>query len=95
MTTVQQVAEAFVGSKVARCGNATTDGVTYRLHGNIIAIDTPEGILFNWCGWYTPTTANHMNEILRAMYAGGGKSWTKVSYSAARTSGQTTFNVER
>ena len=88
MSTVKQVAEAFVGSKVARCGNATTDGITYRMHGNIIAIDTPEGIVFNWFGWYTPTTANHMNEILRAMGA-----QIRVSASQAKKSGQTTFVV--
>ena len=65
----------------------------YRLHGNVIASFYPdEGkrtVTFDWCGWYTPTTAAHMNEILRAM-----GSTIRVSYSQARNSGATTFTEQ-
>ncbi len=89
MSTVKQVAEAFAAGNSATCGNAKTDGCTCELHGNRIAAHHVVGkVLFNWCGWYTPTTANHMNEILRAMGA-----QIRVSASQAKKSGQTTFVV--
>lgn len=85
MATIRQVAEAFVAGEVAQCHNATTDGVEYRLHGHRIAQHYGDGALggrgveFNWCGWHTPTTANHINNILDAMHTG-----KRVSYAAAR-----------
>jgi len=80
MATRRQVAEAFAARTSARCHNATTDGVEYLLHGHKIAERiTPTVFRFNWCGWYTPTTAAHMNDILRAIGSG-----LRVSYTAAR-----------
>ena len=62
--------------------------VEYRLHGNVIATrETPNGpITFNWCGYYGPTTANHINKILQA----AGIAY-RVSYADARKKGITTF----
>ena len=63
----------------------------YRLHGNVIASFNPgeRTITFDWCGWYTPTTAAHMNEILRAVNSG-----MRVSYAQARDSGAVSFTAE-
>lgn len=63
--TIEQVAKAFVAGNIAKCHNANTDGEKYWLHGNCIAEKTKAGIRLNWCGWYTPTTANHMKKIAR------------------------------
>ncbi len=61
----------------------------YLLHGHVIArIDMCKNITFDWCGWYTRTTAAHMNEILRA-----ANKPIRVSYSQARDAGITTFDV--
>lgn len=62
----------------------------YRLHNNVIARMYADKMVFDWCGWYTPTTANHMNNILTVM--GSSK---RVSYAHARDSGDTTFTVFR
>jgi len=63
-------------------------GTEYLLHGNRICRkgDAGNALHFDWCGWYTPTTANHMNAILRA----AGKD-IRVSYSQARKAGVTQF----
>lgn len=84
--TIQQVAEAFIAGKAAKCHNAKTDGQTYWLHGNAIAKieDDKGGVALDWCGWYTPTTASHMNAILKA--AGVNE---RVSYAQARGEGVT------
>lgn len=81
MTTRQQVAEAFAAGKSAKCHNAKTDGRNYWLHGNLIATrgDAGNAISFDWCGWFTPTTAAHMNEIFTAL---GMRRY--VSYAMAR-----------
>ena len=64
-----------------------------RLHGNVVASFYPdEGkrtVTFNWCNWYTPTTAARINEILRAMNSG-----MRVSYAQARDSGAVSFTAE-
>lgn len=86
--TVKQMAEEFVkgdGRKLAHRAVELRYPLgspnEYRLHGNVIARLLPAdgSIEFNWCGWYTPTTANHMNAILRA----GGRS-IRVSYARYR-----------
>ena len=98
--TRKQMAQAFAcfAGKVPRHPTVTlvheANGVTaYELHGNRIASfddnATPRVIRFDWCGWYTPTTAAHMNEILRAAGAG-----VRVSYAQARDNGATTFEVQ-
>lgn len=86
MKTVKHVAAAFVAGDTAKCHNAYTDGWTYWLHGHPIAKrydrgDYPFNLTLNWCGWYTPTTTNHLNAIAKAVGARG------VSYSQARAAG--------
>ena len=90
MPTVKQVAEAFVAGKNAKCGNAVTDGVAYVLHRSVIAIKKNTGeIEFSYCNWFTPTTANHINEILRAM-----GSDMRRSYAKDRDAGIKQFSVK-
>lgn len=69
MTTAAQVAAAFAASRSARCHNAYTDGYTYWLHGNPIAVRLRPTILrIQWWGHHTRTTANHLNAILAAFH---------------------------
>lgn len=79
MTTRQATANAFAAGKSTKCHNAQTNGIEYRLHGNLIAQRTLGGLVIDWCGWYTPTTAAHLNSILRAFGVD-----ERVSYAAAR-----------
>ena len=80
MTTRQQTADAFAAHRAAHCHNATATATTYRLHGHAIATrDATGAVHFDWCGWFTPTTAAHMNAILRALNAP-----QRVSYAEAR-----------
>jgi hypothetical protein len=81
MTTRQQTADAFAAGRAARCHNATATATTYRLHGHAIATrDAAGAITFDWCGWFAPTTAAHLNAILKALQVPG----PRVSYAAAR-----------
>lgn len=84
---ISDVAKAFIEGKSAKCGNAITNGVTYQLHGHTIARKriAAGDIEFNWCGYHTPTTANHLNKIRREM------NLPIVSYAVARDAGATTF----
>lgn len=83
MTTIAQLANAFAAGKSAKCHNASTDGSGYKLHNTIIAVKHENGgVTLNWGGWYTPTTANHMNTVLKAM--GINK---RVGYASARDAG--------
>lgn len=85
----EDVAKAFVAGKSASLGNARTDGVVYTLHGNIICIrGTDAKFVFRWCGWYTSTTARHMNHILRALDAD-----IRVSYKQHKESNTQEFVV--
>ena len=89
MSTIATVAKAFVKGQPAKCHNAVTDGSTYRLHGHTIARRADGGTepaSFDWCGWYTPTTANHMNHIIKALGIP-----SRVSYAKARDAGIRTF----
>jgi hypothetical protein len=80
MSTRQETANAFIAGRAARCHNATTDGKVYWLHGHAIATRNADNtITFDWCGWFTVTTAAHMNAILRAE-----RSNERVSYAMAR-----------
>lgn len=88
MTTVKQVAEAFAAGKSAKCHNAETDGHSYWLHGNRIAIKSTNGVVFNWCNWYGPATANHLNKITAALGSN-----TRVSYAKARDNNVTEFQL--
>lgn len=89
MTAIKQVAEAFVLGNQASCHNAKTDGKYYRLHGNEIAYRDKNGVIVaNWCGQYTPTTANHLNKIAEALGSN-----TRVSYAKARDNNITEFQL--
>lgn len=81
MATIQQVAEAFAARKPAKAGNAYTDGRTYYLHGHPIARHSDDGTepaTFDWCGWHTPTTANHLNHIIAALGIRRRVSWAQA-----------------
>jgi hypothetical protein len=84
MSNIKSTASAFVNQKKASCHNATTDGRIYNLFGNPIAEWVDGSVIINWCGWYTPTTAAHLNNILSAL----GKTY-RVSYSQAKKEGAT------
>lgn len=81
MSTINQVANAFAAGHAAKCGNAVTDGGNYWLHGNRIAQFNGgrTGVTIDWCGYYTPTTANHINRVLDACGIN-----VRVSYAKAR-----------
>ena len=75
-----EIARAFLARKPGACHNAKTDGKEYALHGSVIAKHTESGsIEFSFCGFYTTTTASHINEILKAAGA-----MRRVSYAQAR-----------
>ena len=84
--TKTDMAWRFINRKPARCHNAHTDGTVYVLHESPIAKWVDDQVQFYWHGYYTKTTASHMNEILRALGAG-----FRVSYAAARDSKATHF----
>jgi hypothetical protein len=86
MMTKDQLAKAFVARKAGKCHNASTGGDVYTLHQSPIAVHEKGAVVFYWHGFYTPTTASHMNAILKAL----GASF-RVSYSTARVTGATTF----
>jgi hypothetical protein len=94
MATKAQTAAAFANKLVASCHNAKTGAGIYQLHGHTIAKwekfehEGEKLITLNWCGWYTPTTASHMNEILSALRAP-----TRVSYARARDLGVGGYNL--
>ena len=86
MSTRAQVAQAFAERRNAKCHNARTDGSGYILHNTIIAVHHADGgVTLNWGGFYTPTTASHMNAVLEAM----GLS-QRVSYAQARAARHST-----
>lgn len=77
--TILALAQRFVnGATKGNVHNARIDGNEYKLHGHVICKRIEGSLAFNWCGWYTPTTANHMNQLLLA--AGANQ---RVSYSQA------------
>lgn len=90
--TKTQLAAAFAAGRPGKCHNAevrVVDGeVQYLLHGNRIATRRPgdaiKAVSFDWCGWYTTTTASHMNEILKAI----GWQGKRFSYAKARDGGE-------
>lgn len=83
-----QLAKAFVAGNTGKCHNAHTDGNTYYLHGHPIVQKIGSEYKFNWCGWYTQTTASHMNFVLRTLNAG-----VHVSAARHRDEGIDTFTV--
>jgi hypothetical protein len=83
---MKQLAQAFANGKAGTCHNARTDGTTYTLHDSPIVVRQGDAVVFHWHGFYTRTTAAHMNEVLRAFGAD-----FRVSYAHARDTGQTHF----
>lgn len=78
--TIDKTAQAFAAGRAAKCHNARTDGIAYVLHRSTIAKRiTPNIVRFDWSGWFTPTTASHMNAILDALNVR-----MHVSYAQAR-----------
>ena len=89
MNTIQQVAEAFAAGRKGKAGSASTDGRQYVLYNTVIAERISEKeVRINWGGFYTATTANHINEILDALGVP-----VRVSYAKARDAYQTDFIV--
>ena len=86
--TIEQTATAFVNGTAAKCHNASTDGQVYTLHKTVIARRVSNGVEFNWGGYYTPTTANHMKTVMGAMGVN-----RHVSYSADRRDGINKFII--
>lgn len=86
--TITKCAKALLDGRKKACHNAHTDGKTYWLHGHRIAERHAASVTFYWCGWYTVTTANHINKILKEMNAD-----FRVSYSKDRDLGIVTFDA--
>lgn len=81
--SIKDVANAFIAGKQNSCHNSRTDGQTYWLHGNPIARKVEAGsVIISWCGWYTRTTASHLNAIATAY-----GSCERFSYAQAREEG--------
>lgn len=45
--------------------NPIVGGVEVRLHGNLIAVLTDQGLRFTLAGWPTPTTRSRINALLQ------------------------------
>lgn len=87
--TKNEIARAFARHAGGRCHNATTDGQTYWLYDTPIAVWKDHSVQFYWGGYYTKTTAEHMNKILTAL----GASF-RVSFAQARDRKDTHFVLE-
>jgi hypothetical protein len=97
---VRELAKAFVEGRAGRCHNAEVyldphpikPVWRYKLHRSIIASRYPDGeVLGDWCGWHTPTTANHLNHIRNALGVVGAGS--RLSYAWARDHDQGVFDL--
>lgn len=86
--TIEQTATAFINGTAAKCHNASTDGQVYTLHKTVIARRVSNGVEFDWGGYHTMTTANHINAVIDAMGAN-----RHVSYSAGRRNGINKFVI--
>lgn len=86
--TIKDVAAAFNEGRSASGHNCYTNGLEYFLHDNCIAYKKVGCVVFDWCGWYGPATANHMNSILQALGLPD-----KVSYAQHRDSHIESFKV--
>lgn len=88
--TRQSTADAFAQGVPGKCHNATTDGQTYWLHRHPIVVKEGGRYVFYWHGFYTRTTAAHMNEVLKAL----GVRFAHMSYAAARDAKATHWVLE-
>jgi len=88
----KEIALTFVDGYSGKYGNVVTTAQEYRLFGHTICEyynDGDKGIYtFDWCGWYSQSTARHMNNILKAI-----DSNHRVSYTKDRDSGVDTFAI--
>lgn len=66
---IKEVAKAFANKKPLTVGNASTDGNTYQLFGNTIAYRVGGSVIIDWCGYYTTSTARHLNNLAQALDA--------------------------
>lgn len=97
MATVRECAKAFKEGKPAKSHNSEVKvfpgGVEYHLRGNVIAHRPITGQpSFNWCGWYDPITANHLNAIICCYIP---RIPRLVSYKAHRDDGIGVFTLDR
>jgi hypothetical protein len=83
---LKRITQAFANGQPGHCHNARTDGTKYVLHQSPIVVRQGDAVVFHWHGFYTRTTAAHMNEVLRAFGAD-----FRASFSRARDTGQTHF----
>jgi hypothetical protein len=62
----QQLITAIRSGKPFRLSNTTYDGKgNIHLYGHhIIRNLTPNGCEYNWCGWYTRTTASRLDAVM-------------------------------
>ena len=98
--TKDQLAHAFAaGATKGSCHNARITADTYYLHGNAIAtVDRVNmTVTGNWCGYYTVTTASHLNAIIKALSQQSRLTieHKNVSYAKARDNGETSFVICR
>lgn len=60
----EKVVAAFLAGKSCKCGNSSTNGKHYLLHGNIIAFKGRDGALYvTSAGWNTNTTKERLNAL--------------------------------
>lgn len=91
--TKDELARAFAAGRPGRCHNAMTDGREYMLHATVIARRNDDGsVTFNWGGWYTKTTKEHMGLILQAM--GRGSRHTLPTPGEAEKAGAAEFTIQ-
>lgn len=88
MSDISKTAQSFIDGKATRCHNAVTNGKQYLLHSTVICEKQGNKYVFNWGGYYTNTTANHMNFILSLL----GK--PRISYAKHRKEDVSSFTVE-
>ena len=85
MLTKPQLAKRFTINGTGRCHNARIEGSRYLLHGHpIVRRVSEDTYVFDWCGWYSRTTANHMNDILSALHIPERVSFAQARNSSAR-----------
>lgn len=96
--TKTQLANAFASGKTkGKCHNAHITSDTYYLNGSAIAVIDRENktVTGNWCGYYTVTTAAHLNAIIKALRQQSALIIPQfnVSRAQARDSSTTTFLI--
>jgi hypothetical protein len=71
MATSKEVAQSFANGTALKSGNCETNGVEYRLFGNLIAWRNQDGTHGgSFCGRRTPTTSKHLATVARALGTG-------------------------